>query len=388
MEPYFGVVPYMDARQERGRDIANVESQVRRIDEHTYKVHSQSGDFEYDVLSGELGWLCSCPDAMFRGLKCKHQWAVEISLALRKRVENAVVIRPIDTLACPRCASDEIVKKALRHNKYGDIQRYLCNSCGYRFSFNLGFERMKATPQTITMAMQIYFSGLSFESTARALKLKGVEISGVGVYKWVKKYVALMDKYLDEITPQVGDHWRADEIYVKIRGNRKYLFGMMDDETRFRLAQEVAHWKENTDTSNLFRMAKETAEKVPKKLTTDGLKSYHTAFVQEFQSVDKSAVHVQEIQIDGEVHNNKMERQNGETRDREKVMRGLKKMDSPVIEGMQMFHNYFRPHMGLKGKTPAEAAGIKIEGANPWVTVIQNASRDPTVNGRKNDPKS
>ena len=126
----------------------------------------------------------------------------------------------------------------------------------------------------------------------------------------------------------------------------------MDDETRFWIAQGVAHWKETHDTSNLFRMAKEKAEKVPKKLTTDVLKSYHTAFVQEFQSVDKDAVHIKEIQIDGEVHNNKMEPQNGEWRDREKGIRGLKREDSPVIGGLQIFHNYFRPHMGLKGKTP------------------------------------
>jgi len=30
--------------------------------------------------------------------------------------------------------------------------------------------------------------------------------------------------------------------------------------------------------------------------------------------------------------------------------------------------------MGLEGKTPSEVAGIKIKGANKWVTIIQNAS--------------
>jgi putative transposase len=74
-----------------------------------------------------------------------------------------------------------------------------------------------------------------------------------------------------------------------------------------------------------------------------------------------------------QVHNNKMERMNGEVRDREKTMRGIKTMDSPVIAGFQIFHNYFREHEGLKGRTPSEAAGIKIEGVNPWITVIQNA---------------
>ncbi|MDA4124650.1 MAG: transposase [Thaumarchaeota archaeon] len=52
-----------------------------------------------------------------------------------------------------------------------------------------------------------------------------------------------------------------------------------------------------------------------------------------------------------------MERQNGRWRDREKVMRGLKRADSPVVSGLQIFHNYFRPHGGLGGKIPAEAAG-------------------------------
>ena len=70
-----------------------------------------------------------------------------------------------------------------------------------------------------------------------------------------------------------------------------------------------------------------------------------------------------------------MERMNGEIRDREKVMRGLERKDSPILTGYQLFHNCIRPHMGLKGKTPAEAAGIEVKGKNKWLTVIQNASK-------------
>ena len=32
-------------------------------------------------------------------------------------------------------------------------------------------------------------------------------------------------------------------------------------------------------------------------------------------------------------------------------------------------------HEGLKGKTPAEASGIKIEGKNKWKTLIENSCR-------------
>jgi hypothetical protein len=70
-----------------------------------------------------------------------------------------------------------------------------------------------------------------------------------------------------------------------------------------------------------------------------------------------------------------MERLNGEIRDREKVTRNLKKDDTPILTGMQIFHNYIRPHMGLNGKTPADLAGIEVEGENKWLTLIQNASK-------------
>jgi len=58
---------------------------------------------------------------------------------------------------------------------------------------------------------------------------------------------------------------------------------------------------------------------------------------------------------------------NGEVRDREKVMRGLKRMDTPILKGVQIYHNYIRPHEGLKGATPADKAGIKVEGVNKWL---------------------
>src|SRR5688572_17022759 len=82
---------------------------------------------------------------------------------------------------------------------------------------------------------------------------------------------------------------------------------------------------------------------------------------------------IRHVRMKGDNNNNKMERMNGEVRDREKVMRGIKKMDSPIFKGYQIYHNYIREHEGLKGKTPAEAADIHIEGSNKWMTIIQNA---------------
>ncbi len=38
--------------------------------------------------------------------------------------------------------------------------------------------------------------------------------------------------------------------------------------------------------------------------------------------------------------------------------------DTPIINGYQIYHNYIREHMALDGLTPAEIAGIKVEGKN------------------------
>ena len=59
--------------------------------------------------------------------------------------------------------------------------------------------------------------------------------------------------------------------------------------------------------------------------------------------------------MNGEVHNNKMERMNGELRDRERCMGTLEKAETPILTGMQIYHDFVRPHEALKGK------GIQVE---------------------------
>jgi putative transposase len=116
---------------------------------------------------------------------------------------------------------------------------------------------------------------------------------------------------------------------------------------------------------------------VPKHAPPDGAQNYVRAFKREFYTNrNPQSVHIRDIRLGGQVHNNKMERMNGEVRDREKVMRGIKRMGTPILKGTQIFHNYIKPHKGLNGRTPAEAAGIKVTGEDKWMTLIQHASKN------------
>ncbi len=375
----------MEAREIRGRQICEKGNEVQWLYEGGYRVASQSSNGYYSVLYSQSGWFCSCPDYSSRKIKCKHIWAVEISFNLRKEVQaeaeaRITRIEPVTVNSCRYCKSQNIVKDGIRHNQSGDIQLYACLDCGRYFSFNLGFEKMKASPQAITGAMQLYFTGESLRNVQKFLRLEGVNVSHVAVYKWIQKYVGLMEKYLDRITPKVSDTWRADELFVKFKGNMKYVFALMDDETRFWLAHEVADSKFIHDARNLLRHGSEFAGKKPLTFITDGLPSYSDAFKKEYRTLKgPRAIHIRDIDYRKHLQNNKMERLNGEIRDREKIMRGLKKPETPILRGYRIYHNYLRPHEGLKGKTPAEAAGIRIEGDNKWLTLIQNASRHPST---------
>lgn len=370
------------SREENGRMIAHKHDQVMRVDENSYKVASQSRDVSYDVIRTEKGWTCTCFDHFYRQVRCKDIIAVDLSKKLREHIQ-ARVIEPItDIHACLFCKSENIKKDGLRHNKYGDIQKFYCKSCGKWFTMNFGFERMKHNPQGITTAMQLYFSGESLRNTARSLRMIGVEVSPRTILRWIDKYTTLMEKYLAKIQPQVSDTWRADEMFLKMKGNLKYLYALMDDQTRFWIAQEVASTKYTADVRPLLELGKAVAGKKPKTFITDGAANFHEAYMKEFwtKDLDTRTEHIRHIRLQGDHNNNRMERFNGELRQREKVMRSLKRLDTPILSEYQIYHNYIRPHETLNGKTPSEVAGIEVKGQDKWLTIIQNASKQ---NGSK-----
>ena len=155
---------------------------------------------------------------------------------------------------------------------------------------------------------------------------------------------------------------------------------MMDNDTRFWIAQEVADSKFSHNAQNLLKMSKKVAKKIPSEFVTDGLPAYNDAFKKEFAPknfLHKPSKHIKDVHFKNQLANNNIqERLNGEFRDREKVFRGLKIAGSPAITGIQLYHNYIKPHMSLNNDTPADRAGIEVKGENKWLTIIQNASKN------------
>ena len=68
--------------------------------------------------------------------------------------------------------------------------------------------------------------------------------------------------------------------------------------------------------------------------------------------------------------NNTYERFNGEIWDRIARIRGFKSRNPALLVLLVTYHNFMRPHGGLGGRIPAEAAGITITGPDKWRTII------------------
>lgn len=102
---------------------------------------------------------------------------------------------------------------------------------------------------------------------------------------------------------------------MKIKGDMKYLFALMDDETRYWIAQDVADTKFKHDAQALFHKGKQIVGRSPNVLITDGLPAYHDAFNREFfTNTNPRSTHINAIKLgnpENSANNNKMERING-----------------------------------------------------------------------------
>lgn len=384
-------------RELRGLEILGKGGQIHRIDADHYRVDSQNGNGSYSVVRSGKEWTCECPDHAYRQTVCKHIWSVYFSLNLRQRVVRQV--QPEIDLAepegCKKCGSPNVVKIGVRHNLNGDVKRLRCKDCGCDFSDNLGFEGTKATPKAITLALDSYFKGLSQRDIVDQLKnVEGIKVTQPTVGNWIRKYIEVMKTYLDKFTPQLGGMWHADETIINVRdtekmkigetdfeGNYSWMWNLLDHETRFLIASEVTKHRNIEDARKVLARAKDIADgQRPDFIVTDKLQAYKQAITSEFYTnTNPKTQHIKLKNIKEGTNNNIIERFHGTVKERTKVMRGMDTDESAklLLEGQRLHYNYLRPHMGLKGKTPAEAAGIdlKLEGKNPWEELIKRGKR-------------
>jgi hypothetical protein len=115
--------------------------QITPVSATEYTVKSQSQNIIYNVRKDGKKWLCDCQHFQTVGRDCIHILAVRFRNDLQ-----ASNIDSDDTPCCDRCGCPNVVKNGTRKNKSGEVNRYLCKTCGRKFTGNDGFQKRRAEP--------------------------------------------------------------------------------------------------------------------------------------------------------------------------------------------------------------------------------------------------
>ncbi len=310
------------------------------------------------------------------------------SLKMREQATESIVIPQVDGRA--NCGSANVHKWGWRYSKKGErrTQVFKCQVCHSKFSgIAQGFEKMQANPHAVTVALDLYFKGVSLRKITDHLKqFERLNVGHTTVFYWIHKYIGLMKSYVDTVKPNLSRVWHADEMKINVNGQWVYLWNLMDSDTRFMLSMRVAKGRTASEAEAVFREAKANAKAEPKVLLNDGLPSYNPAFEKVFGESD--TIHLSGVGIRGALSNNRIERFHGTYRERTKVMRGFHSMNGSqaITDGERIYQNFIRPHTALKGQTPAEAAGIDLSlTGNKWKMLIQKATMNKAISSGKTD---
>ena len=271
---------------------------------------------------------------------------------------------------CPGCNSPDITKASKRNGWH----RYECKGCGKWFRNRVNLEAAadgrKYSDEVVGAAIYQYFSGMSIRNIARNIQFReGLPRPSTDtVFQWVKDYVEAATYATRDVKAQTGDVWVADEMVVKIDGRNFYFWNILDQDSRYLIANHVSESRSAEETIKVVKKALERASHPPKKFKSDKYAAYPVAL----RALMPNTRHIRTKGVNEWVNNNLSERMQNTYRAREKTLRGMYTAETAqqFMDGYTFNYNYFRDHMALKGKTPGEVAGMAIP-FKEWADVVR-----------------
>ena len=272
------------------------------------------------------------------------------------------------------CKNAHIVKDGLRKTeRKGKVQKYLCRDCGRRFS---GLRKLKGHhASTVVMAdgLSLASKGMSMSDVVQEIARKGHHFHPSTIYQRAAKCGPLMDAHAKKFSPWAGFKWHCDEICHKILGEKAYLFMVMDYSAMFVPAGMASPKKFGAKSLRMFRRAASWADVTPWVFVTDGLSDFVGPAKKAFwRNAGRRFVRVAETHA--HIAYNVQEILNGDIKPLPRRRGGFKIMNSPLIALGILGYNFFGPHGALGGRTPAEVAGIRLEGDDRILTLLEAAA--------------
>ena len=307
-------------------------------------------------------------------------------------------LAPTDFTICklvPRCPKEKCEYMnckfyELRPEKLGGAsERYKCVECGCRFTHRPGFLGMHYEDVAISGALDDVVEGKSLRAAATSVPKNSHSDAnkvpeGSTVLRWMQDAQKTTAKIPENVPIRVSGKWSTDEIYFSTDKGGRYMAGVMDTESRYMLVNETYPEEDKLqayDVTRMFKRAVDITKTIPCVLISDRPSGFSRGFkrailrCKKYRKKDQKPVHIRTASVQNRhINNSLFECQNGTVRNRIKTVRGFDSENTALLFLFITYYNFIRPHMGINGKTPAEAMGIRVDGIDKWATLLAFAS--------------
>jgi putative transposase len=178
-----------------------------------------------------------------------------------------------------------------------------------------GYRGYRFPREIISHGVWLYHRfSLSFRDVEELLAKRGIIVTYETVRQWCRKFGPQYARNLKRRQARLGDVWHLDEVFVKIRGERHYLWRAVDQDGDV-IDILVQRYRNTRAAKRFFRKLLKGQGSKPWRLVTDKLKSYGAAHRTIMPSVDHDT---------RRYANNRAEVSHQTTRQQERQMRGYK----------------------------------------------------------------
>jgi putative transposase len=202
------------------------------------------------------------------------------------------------------------------------------------------YPRHRFPAEIIRHAVWLYhvFS-LSLRDVELILAERGVIVTHESVRNWCWKFGAEFARKLRRRRPKPGDTWHLDEVFVRIRGVLHYLWRAVD-QNGVVLDILVQEHRNGAAAKRFFRLLLPGLKYKPRRLVTDGLRSYGVA---------QRAILPEVQHRTSRYLNNRAENSHRPTRRRERQMQKFKSAGQAqhFLSAHGIIYNHFRPRRHL-----------------------------------------
>ena len=227
---------------------------------------------------------------------------------------------------------------------------------GYRFPAEI-----------ISHAVWLYhvFS-LSLRDVELILAERGITVTHESIRSWCRKFGSEFAAKLRRHRPKPGDTWHLDEVFLRVNGVLHYLWRAVDQHGVV-LDILVQGRRNGSAAKRFFKRLLAGLKYKPRRLVTDGLKSYGVARRELLPEVrHRSSSYL----------NNRAENSHRPTRRRERQMQRFKSAEQAqrFLSAHSMIYGHFRPRRHLM--TAGEYRRARTKAFCSWQqeTCVQTAS--------------